>query len=321
MSLLYYANLLVSANRIEAFRRGIEEGVRPGDRVLEIGSGLGTFAFFAARAGAGSVVAVDSEPVIHVAETVALGNGLADRVEFVRGSLPEVELSGKFDVVIYEDFRTHLLDMKTFGMLRDVQERSMAEGARMIPGAARLGVAPVHAESVHLETFPLEVTGYDRFGLDWSMIRPFLANSPRRVSLTPDHLLGDAAYGPRLPLKPVPQADDLRVAGSWIVEDGGVACALALWFELELHDDGWLSNAPREDAEPWGQWLLPVDPPLVLSPGQKLEASVWRESVADGAPGFTAWECRVGDEVRRGHEFAGTPLGLQDLVPDGRDEH
>lgn len=321
MSLLYYANLLVCENRIEAFRRAIIAGVRPGDRVLEIGSGLGTFAFFAARAGAASVVAVDSETVIHVAETLALANDLADQVEFVRGSLPGTELDGEFDVVIYEDFRTNFLDRETVEMLRDIQNRHMAEGARMIPGAARLGLAPVHAESVHLETFPMDVTGYDRFGLDWSVIRTFLANTPRQVSLTPDHLLGDAAYGARLPLKPVPRAEHLGVTGSWIVEAGGVVCALVLWFELELQEGRWLSNAPREDAEPWGQWLLPVDPPIVVAAGQKLEATVLRESVASGVPGFTSWECRVGDQVRRGHEFAGIPVGLEDLVATGPDDH
>ena len=280
-------------------------------------SGLGTFAFFAARAGAGGVVAVDSEAVIHVAETLAMGNGLADRVEFVRGSLPGVELSGEFDVIIYEDFRTNLLDRETVDMLRDIQGRHMVEGARMIPGAARLGLATVHSESVHLETFPLEVGGYERFGLDWSMIRPFLANTPRKVNLTPDDLLCGAVYRSRLPLKPVPRAEDLRVEGLWIVEDGGVVCALVIWFELALHGEEWFSNAPRVEGEPWGQWLLPIDPPLQLSAGQKLEASVWRESVEDGVPGFAAWECRVGDEIRCGHEFAGTPVGLQDLVPNG----
>jgi len=321
VSLLYYANLLGSANRIEAFRGAIEEKTHPGDRVLEIGSGLGTFAFFAARAGAGTVVAVDSEAVIHVAETLALGNDLADQVEFVRGSLPEVELSGEFDVVIYEDFRTNFLDRETVAMLRDVQEQHMVADGRMIPGAARLGLAAVHAESVHLETFPLELSGYDRFDLDWSMIRPFLANTPRQVNLTVDHVFAGSAYGPRLPLKPVPRAEDLNVVGSWTVEDGGIVCGLALWFELELLAGSWLSNAPRADAEPWGQWLLPVDPPLILSPGQRLEASVWRESIGGGVPGFIAWECSVGDQSRRGHEFAGAPVGLEDLVPGAPDDH
>lgn len=319
MSLLYFANLLTCTNRVEAFRRAIEEEVRPGDRVLEVGSGLGTFAFFAARAGAERVVAVDSGAVIHVSETLAAGNDLSDRVEFVRGSLPGVELSGEFDVVIYEDFRTNFLDRPTVEMLRDIQEHHMAEGARMIPGAVRLGLAPVHSESVHSETFPLDASGYDHFDLDWSEIRPLLANTPRRVSLNPDDLLGDARYGPRLVLKPLPRADDLCVEGSWTVEEGRVVRALVLWFELGLHGDEWLSNAPRLEAEPWGQWLLPVDPPLELSPGETLEASAWRESILEGVPGFSVWECRAGDRVRRGHEFAGTPMGLPDLAPGDPD--
>ena len=42
MSVSYYASLLVYSNRIDAFRRAILETVKPGDRVLDVGAGLGT---------------------------------------------------------------------------------------------------------------------------------------------------------------------------------------------------------------------------------------------------------------------------------------
>ena len=66
----------------------LEEHVRPGDRVLDLGTGSGILAVAAARLGAGEVLALDVEAAaIAVArETVSL-NGLAGWVEVRRGSV------------------------------------------------------------------------------------------------------------------------------------------------------------------------------------------------------------------------------------------
>ena len=314
MSTPYYASLLSYSNRIDLFRRAIEVAVRPGDRVLDVGTGLGTFGFFAAQSGAERVVAVDSSPVVHLAETLASANGLADRIEFVRGSLPGAPIQGEFDVIIFEDFPTPFLDHSTFGLLKTLQEEHLAPGGRVLPRSARMCLAPVQSHSVWNETFPLDAQGHERWDLDWTGIRPFLANTPRQLSLRPEDIQGEVVFGPSLPLQPVPTAPELRVEGSWDGGEPGVVHGLALWFDLEIHAGGWISNGPRPDTEPWGQWFLPVDRPLEVGAGQTLQASVWREALEHGAPGWTGWECRVEGEVRKGHEFAGMVVGVQDLT-------
>ena len=317
MSVSYYASLLVYSNRIDAFRRAILETVKPGDRVLDVGAGLGTFGFFAAQAGAGRVVAVDSSPVVHLAEALAAANGLAGQMEFVRGSLPGAPVEGEFDVILFEDFPTPFLDRPTFGLLKSLQEEHLAPGGRMLPRSARMCLAPVQSRSVWDETFPLDEAGHERWDLDWAGLRPFLSNTPRQVSLRPEDLQGEAVIGSPLPLQPVPPAAALRIEGSWDAGESGTVHGLALWFDLEIDEGGWISNAPGSDTEPWGQWFLPVDPPLQVAAGQTLEASVWREALEHGAPGWTGWECRVEDVVRKGHEFAGILAGAEDLTDAG----
>ena len=314
MSVPYYASLLGYSNRIDAFRRAIRNIVRPGDRVLDVGTGLGTFAFFAAQAGADAVVAVDSNPVVHLAQTLALANQLADRMQFVRGSLPKVQLEGQFDLIIFEDFPTPFLDHSTFALLQNLQEKHLASGGRMLPRSARLSFAPVQSQVTYDGAFPLGDTEEERFGIDWTGIRPFLANTPRRVSLGPDDIRGEAVCGPALPVHPVPTADALRLEGSWEAGIPGVVHGLALWFDLEIDEGGWISNAPSLDAEPWGQWFMPLDPPLQVAAGQTVDASLWREPLVNDGPGWLGWECRAGDERRRGHEFSGRMAGPEDLT-------
>jgi predicted RNA methylase len=50
----YYADLLRDRRRIDAFLRAIAAAVRPEDHVLDVGSGLGTFARAAAARARGA---------------------------------------------------------------------------------------------------------------------------------------------------------------------------------------------------------------------------------------------------------------------------
>jgi SAM-dependent methyltransferase len=309
----YYADLLVNRSRVEAFRRGIGEAVRPGDRVLDLGTGLGTYAFFAARAGAGVVWAVDASPVVHLAETLAAANGLGESVRFVRGRVPGVELPRGLDVLVYEDFPVALFDRDTWEILRGVQEGHLAPGARMVPAAARLNLAPVESPRIRGSVFPLDAGDDESFGLSWAELRSVLADTPRKEQLAPEELRGRAVQGPRLALLPVPPAGALRVGGRWTADRDGTVHALALWFDLEVHEGGWISNEPRAEPEPWGQWILPVDPALQVAAGQTLEAEAGFEELDGGAPGWLSWRVAVGGDMRSGHEFGGVLFGEPDL--------
>ncbi|MBI2940206.1 MAG: 50S ribosomal protein L11 methyltransferase [Chloroflexi bacterium] len=69
--------------------RALEELVRPGARVLDVGTGSGILAIAAARLGAAAVLAVDVDPVaVQVARDNVVANALADRVTVEVGSLP-----------------------------------------------------------------------------------------------------------------------------------------------------------------------------------------------------------------------------------------
>src|SRR5262245_14615583 len=91
----YYARLLLGKHRIRTFQSALQSAVRPGDVVVEIGAGLGTYSFFAAQSGAKRVYAIEKQRVIHVAEGLAARNGLAEKITFVPGDSTEVSLPEK----------------------------------------------------------------------------------------------------------------------------------------------------------------------------------------------------------------------------------
>jgi ribosomal protein L11 methyltransferase len=82
----------------------LEDYLRPGDRVLDLGTGSGVLAIVAAKLGAAAVVATDIDPiaVAVAAENVALnklGTAPAGRIDVRQGSVP-AGMAGQFQVIV-----------------------------------------------------------------------------------------------------------------------------------------------------------------------------------------------------------------------------
>lgn len=321
MSIGYYHDLLADENRIRAFRAEIERRVTPDDIVLEIGTGLGTFAQFAAGAGAAHVWAVDGDPVVHVAEALAKANGRGDRITCLRGWVPDVVIPKPASVLIFEDFVTPLLDTSTYRLIRDASAKHLAPGGSMIPGRATVFVAPLSSQELRRRLFPLESVD-DRFGLDWTPAMDYLRNSPRKQRMPDSVLAATPAVLYHVEFPRLPTVDEMGKTLVWSMEPGKVIHGLGLWFDLDLGAGGVVTNRPGDQSGPWGQVVLPLDPPVTVSASGTLTVSVRWDPASDGAPGWLAWSAESGVAAARGHEFAGAPASLQDLSPttDAREE-
>ena len=79
----------------------LEERVRPGNRVLDLGTGSGILAIAAARLGASRVLALDTDAVaVAVARANIEANGLAETIAAKQGTLPLPGSGRTFDVVV-----------------------------------------------------------------------------------------------------------------------------------------------------------------------------------------------------------------------------
>ena len=77
----------------------LDEGVRGGERVLDIGTGSGILAIAALKLGAGSAEGVDIDPVaVRTAGENAALNGVADKLTVLVGDLSD-KASGRYDII------------------------------------------------------------------------------------------------------------------------------------------------------------------------------------------------------------------------------
>jgi SAM-dependent methyltransferase len=126
---------LVDAARTEAFRAAILATVRPGDVVLDAGSGSGILSFFAAQAGARKVLAVEFDPFLaRCLEQSVRANDLQDTIEVICGDVCSAELPQRVDVFIAEMIDTGLIDEMQAEVINRLRERGvLGAGTRMIP--------------------------------------------------------------------------------------------------------------------------------------------------------------------------------------------
>ena len=77
--LSWHERMLADRIRVEAYRRGIAGSIKPGDVVIDLGTGTGILAFMASRAGAKHIYAIDHSDFIDVAREIAAAGPAAIR--------------------------------------------------------------------------------------------------------------------------------------------------------------------------------------------------------------------------------------------------
>jgi hypothetical protein len=267
----HYVGMLTDRYRIESFQRAIAEVVRPGDVVVEIGAGLGTYAFFAARSGAGKVYAIERGPIHRMLPALARDNGLGDRVEVIGSSAHRARLDRKADVLITEDFGPLFLSSDLHGILVGPRTRLLRRGGRVVPWRARVYFAPVECARVSSERDPWQ-RRWDGYDLDWGRIREMAVNEEHSVSLKHRQLLGPPRLFASVDTATLRPSSLTRTLSFSITRPGRLT-GVAGWFEADLSPSVSLSNAPGTRGTVWGQglFLLPTTP---VVRGSRLEVRV-----------------------------------------------
>lgn len=288
----FHRLLVTDTERSYRYRDAIFQTVKPGDHVLDMGTGSGLLAFFACQAGAEKVYAVEQTNVIDLAQRLAQANGLASKIEFLQTDLRQLTLPRTVDVVVSELISKALIGQHFEELTALARERFLRPGGSIVPNRVTLFVAPVTAEDDYQSLgYPAEA-----YGLDFAEANKTVFNTVYSFRLQPEALLADAqaAY----------QVDSYRVDGTehphaqlaFEIGQPGVLHGWAAWFEAELAPGVHLTNFPF--SESWDHQFFPLLQPQKVEAGMTARLAL-RGKQPVGEPIIWRWTTLLshGDEM------------------------
>jgi precorrin-6B methylase 2 len=247
--------MLDDVTRTHTFVRAIHATVRPGDVVLDVGTGTGVLAIEAARAGARRVYAVEHKGIGEGARDVFGANGFGDRIHIVEGRSTSVVLPEKADVLVGEILGNDPLAEGILSTFRDAHRRHLKARAAVIPRAVTLFALAVDLPDEYLDAHTFSDANVARwredFGIDFGPLTSFGGRITNLPNVKPQAAREWTMVSDPVPLARIDLTRQGRVptkTATFVARASSQCLGLLLYFEAELATGVILSTAPGAAA-------------------------------------------------------------------------
>uniref|UniRef100_A0AAV1TF50 type I protein arginine methyltransferase n=1 Tax=Peronospora matthiolae TaxID=2874970 RepID=A0AAV1TF50_9STRA len=287
--LLHQQNMLQDHVRTGTYERAMLSN--PSDFkdkvVLDVGTGSGILAFFAIKAGARKVYAVELSNMADCARELVAANGLSDRIIVLKGKMEEVELPEKVDVVVSEPmgfFLVHERMLETFVAAGKTWHRH-APSFKMFPSLGTMFMSPFSDESIYREQMA-KVSFWqqqDFYGVDLSTLRaramdnhfsqPVVGYFPPEILLSSkpaEHVLDFATISQE-------ELHTFDFPFHFVVERTAIVHGLGCWFTVDFVGSDArvvLSTAPQDAGTHWYQCRLLLSTPVAVNASQSISGNL-----------------------------------------------
>ncbi|MCD4784806.1 MAG: 50S ribosomal protein L11 methyltransferase [Candidatus Eremiobacteraeota bacterium] len=227
---IQHFNLLCD-DRMEKWEKSINQVVREGDVVLDLGSGTGILSMFAARK-AKRVWAVEVDPhLVRYSQSAIEKNGFSDKIKVISANAGEVVFPETPDVIICEMLDTALIKEQLVQVMNSVRKKIGDGNPRILPSGVITSVALTHVD-------------YDFSG--FYMPLPYFETKEVRKTnglfsdIIPYHVVDTAKFNPisvdeklSIPVTHEGEVNSLKIITNVEMCDGTV-CAPSHWFNPPL---------------------------------------------------------------------------------------
>lgn len=312
-----YGDMLADRIRTDAFVAALERQISVDSVVLEIGTGVGYFAFVAVQAGAARVYAVEPDNAIEVARLCARDIPGSERIRWIQGLSTGLDLPEKVDIVIGDLHGTLPFYNNNIGSLIDARQRHLKPAGAIIPARDVLRMVPAQAadEYARVQT-PWSSNPH---GLNLGAGRGFVANQwwrARKKPVPSEQLLASPVTWGVVDYMTVETASvDAELA--WTIERAGTMHGYYVWFDGELAEGVGYSNAPDLPELVYGRAFFPLEQPVELVIGDSIETRMSTRLVKGEQ--IYRWDTRIHDasgNIKASFKqstLRGTPLNPREL--------
>lgn len=277
-----HKDMLEDDVRISSYREAIYSAVRPGDVVVDVGTGTGILVFLAVQAGASRVYAIDSARIIKLAERVAANNGMDGKITFIESDSRGAKLPERADVLVSEVIGHCAFEENMLDAIIDARDRFLKPNGKLIPKSVDMYFVPIDDD----ETYDYMSFWRGKIqGIDFSAAWEKLTNNIYVDYYDSSCFLADPRVLLSVDLTTVDQIDIRGSAEFKCLRDGtlhGFIC----WFKVLLHDGVVLSTSPDDPPTHWQSAYFPLRTPIPVKSGQTIRFACSCSSVAES----TSWQ-------------------------------
>ncbi|KAG6502832.1 hypothetical protein ZIOFF_035120 [Zingiber officinale] len=303
--LYHQKEMLADRVRMDAYFNAVFQNKHhfKGKVVLDVGTGSGILAIWCAQAGARRVYAVEATNMAVHARELAKGNDVGDIVEVIQGSMEEVVLPEKVDVIISEWMGYFLLRESMFDSVICARDRWLKPDGVMYPSHAQMWMAPIRSGIGEKKENDLESAMSDwnnfvedtesYYGVNMNVLtkqfreehEKYYLKTSLWCNLHPEQIVGAPVVIKQIDCLTA-TVDEIRTVSSKfsssIYVDRTRLSALAGWFDVHFRGNPQnpalneieLTTAPSvENSTHWGQQVFLLQPALRVNEGDVFETS------------------------------------------------
>lgn len=285
-SLVHQQNMLQDTVRTAAYHSAITGNPADfrGKVVVDVGTGSGILAIFAARAGARKVYAIEASDSADRARKLVAANGLSHVITVVKGRVEELTLPEQADVIVSEPMGFALIHERMLESYIAARLRFMRPGGGlMFPSTGSIFVAPFTDAQLHSEQLAkvgFWSSGTDFFGTDLSCLaeearadhfaQPVVGYvdtaSLLAVPPGPAHVIDFASDAPD-------SLHTIDIPLDFTASRTGVCHGIAAWFDVLFPGSQapvTLTTSPFAPGTHWYQCRVLLREPIAVNAGQRL---------------------------------------------------
>uniref|UniRef100_A0A6T8DAZ0 Protein arginine N-methyltransferase domain-containing protein n=1 Tax=Prymnesium polylepis TaxID=72548 RepID=A0A6T8DAZ0_9EUKA len=302
--LYHQKDMLQDRGRMNAYRNAImrNPGCFQDKVVLDVGTGSGVLAIWAAKAGAKRVYAVEATAMATHARALAERNGVGQVVQILEGYMEQQNLPEKVDIIISEWMGYMLLRESMFDSVIVARDQWLAPGGAMYPSHAQLHMAPLCSKmyAARMADYEEELNQWQEFemymteenDLDLEGLRgaydseqlEYLLQSAQWCQLPDSERIGERFTVLSLDTHNCTKEDVTVVRSDFqsvITHPAALLNAFAGWFDVQFCGSDAdqapnpveLTTAPSHHTH-WAQQLFYVHPPLEVQAGDVIKGSI-----------------------------------------------
>jgi type I protein arginine methyltransferase len=243
--------------------------------VLDVGCGTGILSFFALRAGARHVYAIDSADIIDLAIEISAKNAIQN-ITFIKGKVEDIKLPINYvDIIISEWMGYMLLYENMLETVIYARDKWLIPGGMMFPNKAKIYLAGI--EDGKYKDEKIEFWN-DVYGIDMSVLSKISLTEPLIEEISSDAILSTTCPVFEADLETVTE-DELKFVTSYSIQftRKDFMHGLVGWFDViftHCHKPVTLSTSPRSKVTHWKHTIFYLNTSQPVDVGQILTGSI-----------------------------------------------